>query len=218
MAWEQLEKMPDADVVCTDGRVGQLELLGVAPGTDEIDYLVVRRGFFFHRDILVPVEDIQDIEPDRDLIRLRISREQADQLEPYYHLPDVVTPVVETVTAPVRWLGQLMGIEKAEVEVEAELETKPCELKAELEVEAEVERPEGMSQVPPPHLFDPGARPHRINLNTATLSELESLRWIGRKTAEEIVAHRPYGSVEELAKVPGLETDVVMRLREALEV
>lgn len=211
MAWEQLETMPDADVVCTDGRVGQLELLGVTPGTEEIDYLVVRRGFFFHRDILVPVEDIQDIEPDRDIIRLRISREEAERLEPYYHLPDVVTPVVETLTAPARWIGQIMGGEKAEVEVE----TKPCEMKAKLEVKTKA-APE--VQIPPAHLFDPGARPHRVNLNTATLTELESLRWIGRKTAEEIVAHRPYQSVDELAKVPGLDTDVVMRLREALEV
>lgn len=40
-----------------------------------------------------------------------------------------------------------------------------------------------------------------ININTASVSELDSLWGIGASRAQDIINGRPYGSVEELAKV-----------------
>jgi competence ComEA-like helix-hairpin-helix protein len=71
---------------------------------------------------------------------------------------------------------------------------------------------------PPAELFDLNVRPHRINLNTATVTEIEGLRGLGRGTAEAIIANRPYRTVNELTKVNGINMDLVDRLRPALEV
>lgn len=43
-----------------------------------------------------------------------------------------------------------------------------------------------------------------VELNDATLAELESLPGIGPALAREIVAGRPYGAVDELRRVPGI--------------
>lgn len=39
----------------------------------------------------------------------------------------------------------------------------------------------------------------KININTASAKELESLSGVGEKTAEKIIDNRPYASIEELA-------------------
>lgn len=44
----------------------------------------------------------------------------------------------------------------------------------------------------------------RVNLNTATLTELESIPGIGQVLAKQIVAGRPYASVEDLLKIRGI--------------
>ncbi len=43
-----------------------------------------------------------------------------------------------------------------------------------------------------------------VNLNTATQSELEALPGIGAKVAKDIVAARPFASVDDLKKVKGI--------------
>jgi len=40
----------------------------------------------------------------------------------------------------------------------------------------------------------------KVNLNTATQRELESLRGIGPATAKRIIRHRPYVSIAELSQ------------------
>ena len=43
-----------------------------------------------------------------------------------------------------------------------------------------------------------------ININKATLQQLQSLTGVGPVRAHEIVENRPYKDVYELSKVPGL--------------
>jgi hypothetical protein len=57
-----------------------------------------------------------------------------------------------------------------------------------------------------------------VNVNTATEAELTTLPGIGSVLARGIVTNRPYGSVEELARVPGLRRSVLDALRPRLVV
>lgn len=60
-------------------------------------------------------------------------------------------------------------------------------------------------------------RVERININTATVSELTALDGIGTKRAEAIVryrqAHGPFSSVEELLNVPGIGEGILADIR-----
>jgi competence ComEA-like helix-hairpin-helix protein len=53
----------------------------------------------------------------------------------------------------------------------------------------------------------------RINLNTATIDELQTLPGIGPAKAKLIVANRPYQSVDDLAKLQGIGTKLANDLR-----
>ena len=44
----------------------------------------------------------------------------------------------------------------------------------------------------------------RVNLNTATLTELESIPGIGETLARQIIAKRPYASVDQLLEIRGI--------------
>jgi competence protein ComEA len=63
---------------------------------------------------------------------------------------------------------------------------------------------------------------YRVDLNRATLAELQQLPGVGPKRAEEIDryrrTHEPFRSVEELRKVPGFGPATVERLREFVTV
>ena len=52
-----------------------------------------------------------------------------------------------------------------------------------------------------------------VNINTASAKELESLPNIGSSRAEEIIAHRPYKSVDDLLQVRGITSRVLDQLR-----
>jgi DNA uptake protein ComE-like DNA-binding protein len=52
-----------------------------------------------------------------------------------------------------------------------------------------------------------------VNINTASAKELESLPSIGSSRAEQIIAHRPYTSVDELSQVKGVTPRVLDQLR-----
>ena len=69
----------------------------------------------------------------------------------------------------------------------------------------------------------PGARPARVvNLNTATLAELEQLPGVGTKTAELIIEYRqkkgPFKKIEELMNVKGIGEKSFLKLKPQLTV
>jgi competence protein ComEA len=63
-----------------------------------------------------------------------------------------------------------------------------------------------------------GSTAGRINLNTATQSELEALPSIGATRAEAIIANRPYTRIEEITRVPGIGDGIFAQLRELVTV
>lgn len=63
-----------------------------------------------------------------------------------------------------------------------------------------------------------GVRTGKINLNTASTTELDSLWGIGEARASEIVANRPYGSVEELESKAGIPSNVMEKIKDEISV
>ena len=59
---------------------------------------------------------------------------------------------------------------------------------------------------------------NRININTASLSELEALPRIGQITAQKIINNRPYGSIEELVQKKAVGQSVFDQIKESISV
>ena len=58
----------------------------------------------------------------------------------------------------------------------------------------------------------------KININTASVEELQKLPFIGPKRAEKIVAGRPYARIEDITKVHGIGPKTLARVREYITV
>ncbi len=58
----------------------------------------------------------------------------------------------------------------------------------------------------------------RVNINTSTLTELESIPGIGAARAKHVVAGRPYKSVDELIEVSGIGPKSLQDLRPYVKV
>ncbi|MEZ4860749.1 MAG: ComEA family DNA-binding protein [Caldilineaceae bacterium] len=56
----------------------------------------------------------------------------------------------------------------------------------------------------------------RINLNSATAAELETLPGIGPSKAAAIIANRPYATVEDLERVPGIGAKTIDQMRDQI--
>jgi competence ComEA-like helix-hairpin-helix protein len=68
---------------------------------------------------------------------------------------------------------------------------------------------QGKAKAPPP-VATQGAK---INPNTATPAELTSIKGIGKKKADLIIAGRPYASLDDLLGVKGIGKKTLERLR-----
>ena len=76
---------------------------------------------------------------------------------------------------------------------------------------------------PPPPLSggtDPVEASSRININTATLSELQDLPQVGPATAQSIIEYRetygPFQEVDDLLQVPGIGSATLQEIRELI--
>ncbi len=58
----------------------------------------------------------------------------------------------------------------------------------------------------------------KININTATLQEIQTLPNIGPKKAKAIIANRPYSSIEEITKIHGFGPKIYGVLRDKITV
>jgi competence ComEA-like helix-hairpin-helix protein len=58
----------------------------------------------------------------------------------------------------------------------------------------------------------------RLNINTATIEELETLPEIGAARARLIVTNRPYQSVDDLAKLQGIGSKLTNDLRSLIKI
>jgi competence protein ComEA len=58
----------------------------------------------------------------------------------------------------------------------------------------------------------------KININTASQSEIETLPDIGPSKAQGIIENRPYDSIEEIQKVPGIGEGIFKKIRDFITV
>ena len=58
----------------------------------------------------------------------------------------------------------------------------------------------------------------KININTASQSEIETLPDIGPSRAQGIIENRPYDSIEDIQKVPGIGEVTFQKLKDLITV
>jgi competence ComEA-like helix-hairpin-helix protein len=81
--------------------------------------------------------------------------------------------------------------------------------------------PDDVQQIPSDIEVDPEKR-ETLNLNTATMIQLERLPSLGFRSAQAIVTYRdeqgPFESLEELTKVPGLDAETIRALESEVKI
>jgi hypothetical protein len=211
-----LGRMPGAEVICPDGTAGQLEMLGVRPHSDEITHLIIRRGFLFQRDLLVPADLIEAITPETNTVQLAPPLAEVAALSPYESKHQGwQTPVGAA-------LGGMIGVALS-------LATLPLRLPFELLLRTwQRRRQEAQDRIVQAarkaraqdllehHVFDRSVTdpPLSLDLNRASAHELALVRGIGMPLAEQIIRHRPFASWDDLERIPGLSSHTMARLKE----
>lgn len=73
-----------------------------------------------------------------------------------------------------------------------------------------------------PTISNPATADEKININTATVAELEDLPGIGNEKAEAIVAFREnngtFRSIEDLLYVPGIGSAILEKIKDKITV
>lgn len=201
-----LDTMPGAEVICADGICGQLDMLGVRPHSDEITHLIIRRGFLFQRDVMVPADWVDQVSPETNQIHLKARVSQVAGQPEYKKGPDLIGIAWDLATLPLRLPLQFMFRRWQE----GRLDTQERMIRAarkqrsqdafDMQSRTESQHTEPMRKEPDPRAFDKAYRSdaHLINLNTASKEELEEIKGIGPSLAQAIIDHRPINSLEEL--------------------
>ena len=72
---------------------------------------------------------------------------------------------------------------------------------------------------PPPGEGEPREEPgEKININTASQAELETLEAIGSVRAQGIIQYRPYETIEEITLVPGIGPLTFLKIQDFITV
>jgi len=74
----ELSLKAGTEVFATDGKVGHVEEVCFDKASGRASSLVVRRGFFFHRDVTLPIDWVEGI---GDRVRLKCSKADLARFE-----------------------------------------------------------------------------------------------------------------------------------------
>lgn len=77
----RFEIRPGAFVVGPDGTHGRVRFVIVSPSSGEVQALVVRTGTLRHRDVVLPIAQV--VEADEEIVRVRLTDRQIDNLPEY---------------------------------------------------------------------------------------------------------------------------------------
>jgi sporulation protein YlmC with PRC-barrel domain len=88
----------NADVECTDGPCGRSTFVILNPTTDQLTHLVVKEQQSPHTERLVPIDQVE--EATLDLIRLRCTRHELGQMEPFMETEFIRVTVPEYTSGP----------------------------------------------------------------------------------------------------------------------
>ena len=138
------------------------------------------------------------IGPEKRSLRVNINTASSKELE---SLPNVGPARADIIIAhrPYASVDDLVGLKSI-------TQTAFEEFRPYIKTDGETEKLE-----PPPPI--PDKRSLRVNINTASLEELESLPNIGSVRAELMIAKRPYESVDDLVKIKGITQRIADDLR-----
>lgn len=201
MRLDALDHMPNAEVVSPDGTVGQLAMLGVKPQTDDVTHLIVRRGFLFQRDLMIPVDLVEDVSEDNNEVKLKAPLSEVVEYPEYKAPPSLMSIAWELAWLP--WKLVLRTWRERRFEAQEQL--------------IETARRQRAQDLVEHGIFDKDVEgpPERVDLNRASVEELAMVKGIGERLAQQIVDHRPYESLDDLARrVHEISPQTLERLRE----
>jgi competence protein ComEA len=178
---------------------GRVFLLGLLVGLLSAALILIGNGRLEGRSIL--------LKPPADPPGLRVSVQGAVRAPGLYHLAP--GSIVEDAVFAAG--GFLTGADPSRLNLAAPL-TNGQELKIPFQI------PTPLPGIPSPASTPAG---QKINLNTATLSELDSLPGIGPVLAQRIIDYRqtygPFQSVDDLLRVKGIGSALLENIRNLVE-
>ena len=175
-----------------------------------------------------PIENIEKIEEVQEIEDLEVQEEptleQPDKAEIELESP----PDFEDADSALAWLeglAALQGIEEENGSVDLEMDVSNPETAAIFEeAELPLEPEEVVQQVPSEEIQEESQiqstdeAVEKLDLNAASLVEIERLPGVGYRIAQSIVAYREssgsFNSIEDLSNVPGIDPDDIFALQQ----